>query len=320
MTTPLARSGLAVAALAVLPLLAACGTAPTAAPNDAGLPGAHDASATDRLGHQRWLLRFDTSGGGDGEQKQALYVALTPATGATQVTTLPPVLGGDAYGDSLSLLVDASHTWAIPDSKVPPQSRRTGKLTLYRLGARNPAKKIIDFHALTGKPLVTPAGWSFDPSAPGVLRVVDTTGQVWRVDLTAVSATSQGRLPKKPGWFFSNGFDKNTGAPFIESVNSDTTVPAGNGSSDTRAVVRQGGRMLISATGRYPGLPPLKCGFSSGFLDSAGTAWLFCADKPSIVTWQLPKGAKTWQRYGKPTSRVVAPSVAELPVVLPPAA
>ena len=47
--------------------------------------------------------------------------------------------------------------------------------------------------------------------------------------------------------------------------------------------------------------------------------WVFCADKPRVSTYYLPKDGKEWTAYGKP-STPVAPDAATFPLVLPPAA
>jgi len=45
--------------------------------------------------------------------------------------------------------------------------------------------------------------------------------------------------------------------------------------------------------------------------------WAFCADRPTLSTYYLPKDGKEWTAYGKP-STAVAPDASGFALVLPP--
>lgn len=263
-----------------------------------------------------WLLRFTTAGGADGERIGAVYVRYDPTTGEAAARRLPPVNAEDAGPDEEALLVSADHTRAIPDTGVPKSQASTGRLVIYSLSSD--ATETLDIHAATGKPALRAVGWAFDPVAADVLRVVDADGGVWKVDLTAKTAIQEGTLPSRDGWIFGNGFDKNTGEPYIESIDSDQTEPAGNGDSDTRPLQRQAGTLFRYDGEDLDGLPKPPCDFAGGFRFDDGRAWLFCADTPSITAYQLAEGGASWKQYGAPSSDVVPAGAVELTFALPP--
>lgn len=309
------RALASTAATLLVTVLAGCGNA---APDHAAAPAVHGSgdTAQTRVGNGDWLLRFTTAEGEDGEQARAVYVRYNPTTGAAQSRALPRVTASDASQDEQVLMVSADHRWAIPDTGVPASEGRTGKLTLYSLTSN--ATESLDIRALTGRPDLKPVGWAFDPTHAALLRVVDSGLGVWKVDIAAKSATQEGTLRRRAGWIFGNGFDKATGEPYIESIDSDQTEPAGNGDSDTRPVEREGGTVL-----RYDGepldaLPKPPCDFAGGFQYADGSAWLFCADTPSIAAYQATKDGATWHRFGTPSQAVVPRAAAELTFALPP--
>jgi hypothetical protein len=311
LTTTRALAATAVALLVTV--VSGCGETSKA-------PAASSAVTSDRAqsaaGNGDWLLRFTTAEGEDGEQARAVYVRYNPTTGAAESRALPQVMASDASQDEQVLMVSADHTRAIPDTGVPAAESRTGKLTLYSL--TSDATETLDIRALTGHADLKPVGWAFDPTHADVLRVVDSGLGIWKVDLAAHSATQEGTLPRRDGWIFGNGFDKNTGKPYIESIDSDQTEPAGNGDSDTRPVERQGGTLL-----RYDGepltaLPKPPCGFAGGFQYADGSAWLFCADTPSIAAYQAAKDGATWHQFGTASPAIVPNAAAELTFALPP--
>jgi hypothetical protein len=306
-----ARGALAALAALAVTAVSACGDAQPAA-DRAPAATASAASATDG----DWLLRFVTAEGADGEQSRAVYIRFNPTTGAASARTLPKVTATDANQDEQVLLVSADHARALLDTGVPKSEQRSGKLVLYRLA--DDATETVDFHALTGNPRLRPVATAFDPDDADVLRVVADDHSVWKVDLAAGTAAQEGTLPRRSGWIYGNGFDKLTGEPYIESIDSDRTEPAGNGDSDERPVERQGGT-LIRYDGDVPAdLPKPPCGFAGSFQFDEGTAWLFCADTPSITAYQTAKGGTTWHEFGTPSAKIVPAEAADLTFVLPP--
>ena len=200
---------------------------------------------------------------------------------------VPGVTASDASQDEQVLLVSADHRWAIPDTGVSKAQARTGKLVLYSV--TSDATDTLDIRAASHSSSLRAVGWAFDPTDGNVLRVVDSGHRVWRVDLSGRSATKEGRLPTRSGWIFGNGFDKTTGEPYVESIDSDQTDPAGNGDSDTRPIVRQGGTLVRFDGADAESLPKPPCGFAGAFRYDDGTAWLFCADTPSISAYRLTR-------------------------------
>jgi hypothetical protein len=263
-----------------------------------------------------WLLRFTTAEGADGEQERAVYVRYNPTTGTAVARSLPTVTASDSSHDEQVLLVSADHARAIPDTGVPKAQGRSGKLVVYAVASES--TETVDIRALTGRAGLRAVAWAFDPTDADVIRVVDADRVIWRVDLDADSATEEGTLPKREGWIFGNGFDKDTGVPYIESIDSDETEPAGNGDSDTRPVERQGGSLVRYDGEDLDGLPQPPCGFAGGFRFDDGAAWLFCADTPSIAAFALNQDADSWDAVGVPSAKVVPGVAAEMTFALPP--
>lgn len=315
----------AAAALGIALAAAGCGDADPRAGTDAASGPAADGTAatagdpTDPAAYteQAWLLRFGTAEGGDGALTRAVYVRFTPSTGAATVRALPGLTTSDTYGDAQALLVSADHEVALLDSRVAAPDRRAGRVTLYPT-APGPVRT-VDLRALTGVRDLVPLGAAFDPDEGQLLRVVDNQRRVWLVDPDAGTAERQDDLPTKPGWIFANGFDKNTGLPFIEDPESTETLPAGNGDDDVRPVERDGGTIWFDDGTAEPGQPAPPCGFAGGFTTAAGSLWLFCADTPRIQAYRLAPGGETWEKVGRASKPVVPASAEDLPVVLPPA-
>jgi hypothetical protein len=316
--TRLNRTRAAALVLTVLAVTAGCGDATeTAAPDGkaTGTVAATDTAQAD-AGNGDWLLRFATAEGDDGEQSRAVYVRYNPTTGVAEARALPRVTASDAGQDEQVLLVSADHAWALPDTAVPRAEARTGKLTIYSV--TDETTKSLDIRAATGKSDLSAVAWAFDPTDAGLLRVVDADGGVWAVDVTAMSATQESTLPRRDGWIFADGFDRATGKPYIESIDSDETEPAGLGDSDTRPIERQGGTLVRYDGEPLAGLPTPPCTFAGGFQYADGSAWLFCADTPSITAYQAAKDGTSWHRFGSPSPKVLPAAVAELTFALPP--
>lgn len=296
--------------LLLLSVLAGCGDAeepgataatPTA---DAGITGSGD-----------WLLRFNTAEGADGESSRAVYVTFDPETGTATVKRMPAVVAGSSYGGGQAVLVSADHDWALRDTTVGREGAR-GTITLYATAGT--ATTTLPVRTWSGETAMRPVAAAFDPEDADLLRVVDAAHRVWAVDLEKRTASQRGTLPRRAGWIFGNGFDKNSGEPYVEAIDSDETLPPGNGDSDTRPVERQGGTLLSYDGTTPPGVPALPCGFAGGFTDGSGTSWIFCADTPSISAYRVAKGEQQWKPFGKASVNVVPGTAAELSVVLPP--
>lgn len=309
------RRVVAVATLASFGVLTACGSSATE--ENKPVDSSTAMTPADDLGAEEWMLRFNLAGGADGAETTALYVRFTPKTGAAETLEMPAVLAAEATGDGVALLVNADHTWAIPDAKINPKEAASGQLNIYPVAGGAPTS--LDFGAATGDAKALPVGWAFDPGDANVLRVVDAANVVWKVDFAARKATKEAALEKTDMQFFANGFDKNTGEPYLVRVDSNDTVPPGNGDLDKIApLTRDGGSLLVPSGGKYAGLPDPGCDYSTGFLDAQKTAWVFCTEDGVVTTVRHRKDDATFEPYGKPSGDVVPPSAGEFPVVLPP--
>ncbi|MFL6060590.1 MAG: hypothetical protein ACJ72E_05105 [Marmoricola sp.] len=309
------RGGIRTAALMAAALVTtACVTGCGSSGRADTAPKAEKTEAADPA-NGPWLLRFATEAGADGELVGAVYVTLVPSTGATTVRRLPALTDPDTFTDSSAVLVSGDHAVALIDSRVPRADARRGVLRTY--STTKPTSRVVDVRKLTGAAHLVPVGAAFDPGAGQVLRVVDDQRRVWKLDLVAGTGTREGDLPRHKGWIFANGFDKNTGLPYIEASDSEDTLPAGNGADDVRAVQRQGGTIIDEGV-ENPDEPALPCGFATAFQAADKVTWLFCADTARIVTYKLADGGGAWTRVGTASAPVVPGSAGELPVVLPP--
>ena len=315
MVVPLALS------LSTLLLTAGCGEvavtevrrwpadkAPTATPSAS--PQA-DTSA----GEGDWLLGMSTAGGADGEATQTTYIVFNPSTGKRDRRKVPSAEEASATPEQAALLVSANRLYAITDTAIPQSQGRSGKLKVYSLS--DGSTKVVDIHQRTGDDSVKAVAWAFDPNRPDTLRVVDSKNRVWSLSVAGGKATAEPTLPDGD-WVFTNGFNPNTGEPWVESIDSDATRPAGNGEADKSPVTRSGGTVLPAESSGLAALPASPCKLGAAFTTAAGVTWAFCADDPTISTYVLAKGAETWKPYGKP-SAPVAPEAAGFPLVLPPA-
>ena len=268
-------------------------------------------------GEGDWLLGVTNAGGADGEKSTTVYITYNPSTGKATASKMPGVGAGSATSEQASLLVSADRRWAIPDTGIPGAQGKSGQLKVY--SPTDGTTKVVDIHQRTGDDGVEAVGWAFDPKRPDTLRVVDTKNRIWAVSVAGGKATQEGTLPRGGPWVFTNGFNPNTGEPWLESIESDATKPAGNGVADTSPVSRSGGTVLPSDSAGLKKLPPSPCRLAGAFTDANGVTWAFCADRPVLTTFYLPEDGEKWVAYGKP-STAVAPVASGVPVVLPPAA
>ncbi len=305
----------AAAALTVALLVSACGNSGVVTKPDPKAAGDAPGSVDTSAGEGDWLLGVTTAGGEDAETSSTVYITYNPSTGEATQRALPGVKAGSTAPGAGALLVSTDHQWAIPDTGIATAEGKSGRLTVYSVS--DETTKVLDIRALTGERDLKALGWAFDPQRPDTLRVVDSANRVWAVSVTGTDATQEGVLEKGP-WLFTDGFNRNTGQPWVESIDSDATMPAGNGAADTAPVTRDGGTVLASDSEEPATLPKSPCRLGGGFTDGAGVTWMFCTDKPEVSTYYLAKDAQEWKAYGKP-SAAVAPAASGVTVVLPPA-
>jgi hypothetical protein len=324
--THLLRSVAPVAAVTTLVLTAACGQVNVTSDSSKGdSKGDSDTTASaspdpsadvdTSVAEGNWLLGLQSAGGNDAEKSTTVYVTYDPATGQASRRAMPGVTAASASPDLAALLVSADRKWAIPDTEISHHEESTGQLTVYSLSSDT--TKVIDIRRASGDNRVRAIGWAFDPERADTLRVVDTANRVWAVNVAGGKATQEGTLAKGP-WVFTNGFNHNTGEPYMESIDSDATNPAGNGPADHSPVSRNGGTVLANDSDLLAQLPASPCRLGAGFTDANGVTWTFCADKASLSTYYLPKDGEKWVAFGKASSPV-APEAAAFPLVLPPA-
>lgn len=322
--TRILRSTTAAAALSALFTLSACGDVSVSSDSEKPDQGQGqgetqaaepEAEVDTSAAEGDWFLGLQTAGGADGETSTTVYVTYNPATGQASVRRMPPVQAASASPESAALLVSADRRWAIPDTEISRTEESSGRLKVYSLSAGTAT--VVDIRQRSGAGDLKAIGWAFDPERADTLRVVDTKNRIWSVNVAGGKATQEGTLAKGP-WVFTNGFDRNTGEPYMESITSDATNPAGKGPSDTSPVTRDGGTVLAAGSKALAALPTSPCRLGAGFVDTDGTTWTFCADKSSLTTYYLPEGGEEWTAFGKP-SAPVAPVAASFPLVLPPA-
>lgn len=266
-------------------------------------------------GEGDWLLGITTAGGADGEATQTTYIVFNPSTGKATARKIPSAEEASATPEQASLLVSTNRLYAITDTAVPRSQGLSGRLKVYSLASG--ATKVVDIHQRTGDDSVKPIAWAFDPARDDTLRVVDTKYRVWSLSVAGGKATAETTLPHGD-WVFTNGFNPNTGEPWVESIDSDATRPAGNGEADKSLVTRLDGTVLPAESHAFSKLPASPCRLGAGFTTQAGVTWAFCADDPTLSTYYLPKDGTKWTAFGKP-SPSLAPEAEGFPLVLPPA-
>ena len=314
------RSGLSVLAVSsALLVTAACGDAPVKrdSPQAEDTPSATPTVDT-ATGEGDWLLGVTSAGGADGEKSTTVYITYNPSTGKATASKMPGVVAGPPPAPPrprCSSAPTAAGRSRTPGSLVP--MGKSGQLKVY--SPTTGTTKVVDIHQRTGDDGVEAVGWAFDPLRPDTLRVVDTKNRIWAVSVAGGKATQEGTLPRGGPWVFTNGFNPNTGEPWLESIESDATKPAGNGVADTSPVSRSGGTVLPSDSAGLKKLPQSPCRLAGAFTDANGVTWAFCADRAALTTYYLPEDGEKWVAYGKP-STAVAPVASGVPVVLPPAA
>lgn len=306
------RAGGAVCALL---LLAACGDEGTD-PGSTKTPSGDSSktAAAPALADGDWLVAVTTAEGADAEVNSTVYVTYNPTTGASTARKVPGIVGGSADGADAALLVSADRTWAIPDTDIARNETGSGQITVY--STLDASSKKLDLRALTGEKDLKPVAHAFDPKRPETLRVVDSRDRVYAVDVATGTAASEGRLTQGP-WVYTNGFNRNTGVPWVESIDDDTTMPAGNGVADTGPVTRDEGTVLPSESEQLAALPQSPCRLGGGFTATDGTSYVFCADAAELSAYSLAKDGDEWTKLGKPSS-AVAPAASSVPLVLPP--
>ena len=272
------------------------------------------AKADTSAGEGDWLLGITAAGGSDAESTLTSYITYNPSTGQATTRELPGVRAATTTPEQAALLVSADRNWAIPDTGISRAEERSGKLKVFSL--TDDSTKVVDIRDRAGKDDVRPIGWAFDPERADTLRVVDTRNRVWAVNVAGGKASQEGSLPKGP-WVFTNGFNPNTGEPWVESITNDKTKPPGNGVAFRSPVARDGGTVLPNGSAGLSELPASPCRLGAGYTDDNGVTWAFCADHPTVQTFYLPEGGKEWTAYGKPSS-AVAPVASGFPLVLPP--
>ena len=309
-----------IAVVATLLVAAGCGDLEVNSKSDKDKAGKAatptPAEVNTSAGEGNWLLGINSAGGADAETNITSYVTYNPSTGQAKARELPGVQASTTTPEQAALLVSADRNWAIPDTSIPRAQVRSGVLKVYSL--TDSSAKVVDIRDRTGKDDVRPIAWAFDPKRADTLRVVDTRNRVWVVNVAGGKASQEKSLPNGP-WVFTNGFNPNTGTPWVESITSDKTKPAGNGLAFKSPVAREGGTVLPNGSAGLSDLPRSPCRLGAGYTDDDGVTWTFCADQPTVTTYYLPKDGKEWTAYGKPSSPV-APVASGFPLVLPPVA
>jgi hypothetical protein len=318
------RHAAVTSAACALLVLAGCGSEdpapkadvkPSASPSATPSPSAPApaAAADTTLGQGRWLLSLSSAGGADAEKATTTYLSYDPSTGKATAQKLPGVGAPNADTPDAVLLVSADRRWAVPDTGISRSETASGRLTVY--STTSPATKVLDIRSLTGDSSLKALGWAFDPQQADLLRVVDSRKRVWAVHVSGGKAVAAGTLTKGP-WVFADGFNRNSGLPYVESITGDDTRPAGNGKTDATPITRSGGTVLESGSAGLAALPASPCRLGAAYAAAGGTTWEFCADSATIRAYVLAPGSQKWSPFGKPSSRV-APEAAGFGFALP---
>lgn len=266
------------AALLVVPV-AACGEETGNSPD--GSDGTTAAASSD-LTEGRWLVRLTgVAGQRDGEDQQARYAWVTPDTGDLEVIE-GQVFSESAAGRETTLLVDAGRRWAVSASMAQ---------------ADGTAPQLIDLESGTSAPLEVGLeglrAWSFDPEQPGMLRVVQDSGEVSLVDLGASPATvtPEGTLTVEDGEY-GYYFDADTGQPYVVSLGPGPNRPEGLGDQPEQPVPVDGGELVFAD----PELPAGACALNAAFRRTDGAETAFCANGRKLTVHTRAAGAASYTK------------------------
>ena len=226
-----------------------------------------------------WVARFEV--GGDEVANGAAYVRFDPATGDTQVTkvTGPP----EDYQPNPYLLVDAGRTLAVRANAASIEEARTGTLRLYPLDGGRP--RTVDLRAVTGVDDLRPIGWAFDPTTPGLLRVLDRGGRLFEYDVAAGTATEAAAVTVDQGWELAPQFDSATGLPLLRDKRTWEYQKGG---------AYTAGGVKVTKTDRSA--CPARTTLARTLTDADGTAWTACLAGGKVLLFTKAEGEDGWTR------------------------
>ena len=216
-------------------------------------PSSASAAADTSLGKGTWLLGLSSAGGADAEKATTTYVSYDPSTGVAHARKMPGVNTPSADPDDAALLVSADRTWAIPDTSIPRDEGRSGRLTVYSVdlrrleGDRHPPahRRRLDHAARLGLRPALPRGAARRRlPQPGV-----AARRRWR-GARARPAPS----PADPG----SSPTASTTTPVSRTSRASPATrrcPRATGSADKTAVARDGGTVLASGSAVLTKLP-----------------------------------------------------------------
>lgn len=292
------------AALLLAVPLAACGQETGA--EDSAAPRTTESTSTSAtagsaLLEGRWLLRLTAvSPEHEGEALVPQYVWLTPATGAIERfagDTFPE----SATGREATLLVDAGRTYALSAS-LPGYADGAPEVVKLADGSRTPFPS----------GLADPAAWSFDPTEPGLLRVVQGNGKISTVDLATGAATPEGELVRTDDEY-GYSFDADTGEPYVVSLSGGPNRPAGVGDEPTKPLPHGEGTLVFDDQS----LPAGPCPMSAGFEESTGAATAFCVSGQRLTVFTRDSADAAYEKLGAPVQLGFA--AAGIDFAMPPA-
>lgn len=232
----------------------------------------------------RWLLRLTAvSPEHEGEALVPQYVWFTPATGAIESfagDTFPE----SATGREATLLVDARRTFGLSAS-LPGYADGAPELIRLADGSRTPFPP----------GLADPAAWSFDPTEPGLLRVVQGNGTISTVDLATGETTPEGELVRTDDEY-GYGFDADTGEAYVVSLSGGPNRPAGLADEPTEPLPHGDGTLVFEDRS----LPAGPCPMSAGFEESTGATTAFCVSGQRLSVFTKDSADAAYEKLGAP--------------------
>lgn len=234
----------------------------------------------------RWLVRLTgISTERDDESQRARYAWVTPDTGEVAVIE-GETFSESAAGRETTLLVDAGRRWAVSASMVQ---------------ANDTPPRVIDLESGDTTPLeVDLAGlraWSFDPERADRLRVVQESGQISLVDLSATppTVTPEDTLEMRGGEY-GYYFDAETGHPYVVALRGDAVRPGGLGDEPGTPVEVDGGQLLFN----HDALPARPCALNAAFRRSDGAETAFCVNGRRLTVFARGGADEPFLPVGQP--------------------
>ncbi|MDT0310249.1 hypothetical protein RM780_25325 [Streptomyces sp. DSM 44917] len=211
------------------------------------------------------------------------FVSYVPETG--EAITSPLVMHDEGMDwEPEPLGVSADLQTVLRSVELNDEERASGAIPLYSLA--DGSEQAVDLRGIINNAQIQPLQVIFDGTDPDILHVGCADGSVWRVNITAETASrsaetiTSAELGRLNSWSFAeDGSGRIVGS---EDPDDESDLPGAD-------------QLDYRETGQLPDLP----GAGAEVQTDDGTVWAFGVDTSSSATmlrgYRLPAGADTWE-------------------------